>query len=74
RIKAATANCSLENHQQGGDLFLPAPRVPSGTALAPISQWWGTARTETAPEPDADVVADARAAEAARRRNGGGRR
>ncbi|MER7861693.1 hypothetical protein ABTX61_21480 [Amycolatopsis japonica] len=74
RIKAATANCSLENHQDGGSLFLPGPRVPSGTALAPIAGWWGTARVDPAPEPDAEVVADARAAEAIRRRSGGGRR
>ncbi|OXM49555.1 hypothetical protein CFP71_29870 [Amycolatopsis thailandensis] len=74
RIKAATGNCSLENHQDGGTHFLPGPRVPSGTALAPIAAWWGTSRSDTAPEPDADVVADARAAEAARRRAGGGRR
>lgn len=74
RIKAATSNCSLENHQDGGELHRPAPSIPSGAALASIAAWWGTARTETAPEPDAEVVADARAAEAARRRAGGGRR
>lgn len=74
RIKGATANCSLEQHQDGGELFVAGPRIPSGTALAPIGQWWGTARTDTAPEPDPAVVADARAAEAARRRTGGGRR
>jgi hypothetical protein len=74
RIKTATANCSLENHQHSGELHRPAPQIPSGAALAPIAAWWGTARTNTAPEPDADVVADARAAEAARRRAGGGRR
>ncbi|SFW50396.1 hypothetical protein [Amycolatopsis australiensis] len=74
RIKAATANCSLENHQDGGERHRPGPQVPSGAALAPIAAWWGTARTSTAPEPDAEVVADARAAEAARRRSGGGRR
>jgi hypothetical protein len=74
RIKTATANCSLENHQDGGELHRPAPAIPSGAALASIAAWWGTARSDTAPAPDAEVVADARAAEGARRRAGGGRR
>jgi hypothetical protein len=74
RIKTATANCSLENHQDGGELHRPGPSIPSGAALASIATWWGTARTEAAPVPAAEVVADARAAETARRRAGGGRR
>ncbi|TNC20895.1 hypothetical protein [Amycolatopsis alkalitolerans] len=74
RIKAATGNCSLEAHQADGERYLPGPVIPSGLALAPIAAWWGTARTDIAPEPDAELVAEARAAETARRRNGGGRR
>ncbi|WP_103348690.1 hypothetical protein [Amycolatopsis sp. CA-128772] len=74
RIKTATANCSLENHQPGGERHRPAPSIPSDASLASIAAWWETARTDPAPEPDLEVVADARAAEAARRRNGGGRR
>ncbi|QFU90954.1 hypothetical protein [Amycolatopsis sp. YIM 10] len=74
RIKASTANCSLEQHQVGGELHRPGPGVPSGQALAAIAAWWGADRTTAAPEPDEDVIAEARAAEAARRRAGGGRR
>ncbi|GAA3537281.1 hypothetical protein GCM10022222_21220 [Amycolatopsis ultiminotia] len=73
RIRSATANCSLEMHQDSGALHRPGPIVPAGLALAPIAVWWGSDRTGTAPEPDAEVVADARAAEAAHRRSGGGR-
>ncbi|MFD8492413.1 hypothetical protein, partial [Amycolatopsis sp. NPDC059657] len=74
RIKAATANCSLENHQQSGECHVPAPAIPAGEALAAIAAWWGTDRTATAPAPDARLVADAQAAAATRRRNGGERR
>lgn len=74
RIKTVTANCSLEAHQAGGERHLPGPMIPAGMALAPIAEWWGTARTDTAPEPDTQLVDDVRAAETARRRSGGGRR
>jgi len=73
RIKTATANCSLEAHQADGEHHRPGPVIPSGLALAPIAAWWGTARTDTPPEPDAQIVAEARAAEG-ERRAGGGRR
>ncbi|RJQ92380.1 hypothetical protein [Amycolatopsis panacis] len=73
RIKTVTANCSLEMHQDGGGLHRPGPVVPAGLALAPIALWWGSDRTSPAPVPDGEVVADARATEAAHRRNGGGR-
>lgn len=74
RIKTATANCSLEAHQSGGERHLPGPAIPSGMALAPIAAWWGTDRADAAPEPETDLITETRAAENARRRTGGVRR
>ncbi|GAB3375695.1 hypothetical protein [Amycolatopsis echigonensis] len=74
RIKNATANCSLEAHLADGEHHRPAAPVPAGLALAPIALWWGEDRESTAPEPDQQLIDEARAAEAARRRNGGVRR
>ena len=75
RIKAATTSCSLENHLQGGGHHRGAPVVPLAVATDQIAAWWSTARNEAAPEPTAEQIDAARAAEAQQRRNGiGGRR
>lgn len=71
RIRQATGNCSLEAHQADGERHQPAPAIPAGLALAPIADWWANHRTQTAPEPDPQLVAETRA-QAARRRAGGG--
>ncbi|NKQ57128.1 hypothetical protein HFP15_30085 [Amycolatopsis sp. K13G38] len=74
RIRQATQNCSLEAHQASGERHRPGPQIPAGMALAPIAAWWGRDRASVAPEPEADLIAETRVAESARRRAGGARR
>ncbi|WP_239154264.1 hypothetical protein [Amycolatopsis sp. FDAARGOS 1241] len=72
RIKGSAGGCSLENHEDGGPLHRPAPRVPMGEGLAPIALWWAEERDNPAPVPTAEQLAAAQAA--ARQRRGGARR
>lgn len=54
RIKTAIGTCSLENHATAQ----AAPIVPLVEAAEAIVTWWGTARTQPAPEPtDAHLAA-----------------
>ncbi|QRP48868.1 hypothetical protein [Amycolatopsis sp. FDAARGOS 1241] len=74
RIKQATGNCSLENHQDGGSHYRPAPTVPLTDAVDQVAAWWATAREVAAPEPTAEQLSAAHVAQAEQRRNGSGRR
>src|SRR5690606_33680832 len=46
RIKTLAGNCSLENHQPRGNRYGASPAVPLAEAMAPIAEWWATARDE----------------------------
>jgi hypothetical protein len=57
RVRAVAGTCSRENHQtrpgwQRGSTDTP-PVVPSADAITLIAAWWGPARDEQAPEPEA---------------------
>jgi hypothetical protein len=62
RINARAGTCSRENHQTRpgwgtGSAVRPGPTVPAEGELGLIAAWWGTARDEPAPEPEARAEA-----------------
>lgn len=72
RLKNATGNCSLENHQDGGSHHRAGPVVPMADAVGQVADWWASARREAAPEPTPAQLSAAHAAQAEARRNGAG--
>lgn len=71
RIGEAAGRCSLDNHRTRHTGAAPAACGLGG--LDALADWWATARHNAPPAPSAEVIEQAREAEAARLRDGGRR-
>jgi hypothetical protein len=71
RVRELAGRCSLDQHTSRDSGAAPTACGLGG--LGELAAWWATSRHTAPPAPDDTVLAQARAAEAARLRNGGRR-
>lgn len=71
RLRELAGRCSLDNHTRPAAGAAPTASGLGG--LGELAAWWATGRHSSPPAPSEDVLEQARAAEAARLRDGGRR-